>query len=129
MSLKFSISSFFIGLLVGVLATSLLSFMVLAPVLSVGSSVELPRTDTKITSTLEEPITVIIESKGVLFLQGKEVLIDDLPSHLLDLSKSSYEQRIYLRAGQGSDYGEVMKVMGRINAAGFTNIGLITDPR
>jgi len=44
------------------------------------------------------------------------------------VSTNGYEERIFLRGDRDTDYGEVMKVMARINTAGFTNIGLVTDP-
>ena len=35
------------------------------------------------------------------------------------------DDRIYLRGDTAANYGAVMQVMGAINGAGFTHIGLI----
>ena len=44
------------------------------------------------------------------------------------IAKAGYDQRIYIRGDQNRSYGDVVRVMGRINAAGFRQIGLVTDP-
>jgi biopolymer transport protein TolR len=42
------------------------------------------------------------------------------------ISKTGYEERIYVRGDKTADYGTVMKVMARISAAGYKNLGLVT---
>ena len=39
---------------------------------------------------------------------------------------NGYEERIYVRGDKDADYGTVMRVMARISAAGFRNLGLVT---
>ena len=38
------------------------------------------------------------------------------------------DDKLYLRADGGIPYAEIMQIMGALNAAGFRNIGLVTDP-
>jgi len=57
-----------------------------------------------------------------------ELSLDELAPRLSAIAANGYEERIYLRADEDADYGAVMKVMARVNSAGFTNIGLVTDP-
>ena len=42
------------------------------------------------------------------------------------IAANGYEERIYVRGDQDADYGTMMKLMGRINAAGFKRLGLVT---
>jgi biopolymer transport protein TolR len=49
-------------------------------------------------------------------------------SRLIAVSNNGYDERIYLRGDGSADYEAVMKVMARVNAAGFSNLGLVTDP-
>ena len=42
------------------------------------------------------------------------------------IAKAGYEERIYVRGDKTADYGTVMRVMARIQAAGYNNIGLVT---
>ena len=114
--------------LVDVMLVLLIVFMIAAPLLSVGVPVELPKTDAKSMPSPQEPLTVTIDAEGKVFLQETEVPLDELTLRLEAMSENGFEERIYLRGDENGNYGPVMKVMARINAAGFTNIGLVTDP-
>jgi len=114
--------------LVDVMLVLLIVFMIAAPLLSVGVPVELPKTDAKALPSQQEPITITVDFEGSVFIQDEEISLDDLATRLIAVSTNGYEERIYLRGDRETDYGEVMKVMARINTAGFTNIGLVTDP-
>ena len=114
--------------LVDVMLVLLIVFMIAAPLLSVGVPVELPKTDAKSLPSQQEPITITVDETGGVFLQDTEVTLDILVERLVAIAGNGYEERIYLRADESSDYGAVMKVMARVNAAGFSNLGLVTDP-
>ena len=114
--------------LVDVMLVLLIVFMIAAPLLSVGVPIELPKTDAKALPSQQEPITITVDFEGGVFIQDEEILLDDLAVRLIAVSTNGYEERIFLRGDRDTDYGEVMKVMARINTAGFTNIGLVTDP-
>ncbi len=114
--------------LVDVMLVLLIVFMVAAPLLSVGVPIDLPKTDAKALPSQQEPLTVTVDSEGRVFLQEEEVPIDDLVAKLVAVSDTGYDERIFLRGDENSDYGAVMKVMARVNAAGFSNLNLVTDP-
>lgn len=115
--------------LVDVMLVLLLVFMISATLLNVGVPVELPKTDARSLPSQQEPITISINEDGQVFLQDTEVTLDDLVERLVAISTNGYEERIYLRGDAEADYNDVMKVMASVNAAGFTNLGLVTDPR
>lgn len=114
--------------LVDVMLVLLIVFMVAAPLLSVGVPVELPKTDAKSLPSETEPITITVDKEGKVFLQETEVTLDEIVVRLSAIAQNGYDERIYLRGDNASDYGSVMKVMARINAAGYSNLGLVTDP-
>lgn len=114
--------------LVDVMLVLLIVFMIAAPLLSVGVPIELPKTDAKSLPSPQEPITISVDKDGLIYLQETEITLDELTPKLVAISKNGYEERIYLRGDENGNYGPVMKVMAAVNAAGFTNIGLVTDP-
>lgn len=114
--------------LVDVMLVLLIVFMVAAPLLSVGVPVELPKTDAKSLPSETEPITITVDRDGNVFLQETEVTLDELVARLTAIAGNGYDERIYLRGDNASDYGNVMRVMARVNAAGYSNLGLVTDP-
>ncbi|MFN3960412.1 MAG: protein TolR [Parvularculaceae bacterium] len=113
--------------LVDVMLVLLIVFMVAAPLLTVGVAVDLPETAAQPIPEQGEPLTVTITSDGTIFVQETAVELDRLVPQLEAIATAGYDQRIYIRGDQARSYGEVVRVMGRINAAGFRRIGLVTD--
>ncbi|TVQ56026.1 MAG: ExbD/TolR family protein [Rhodobacteraceae bacterium] len=107
----------------------LVVFMVAAPLLTVGVPLQLPRTSAApLPIEQEEPLTVNLDADGRVFVQRTEVPWDALMETLTAIAAERSGDRVYLRADAALDYGRVAQVMGALNAGGFRNIGLVTDP-
>ena len=113
--------------LVDVMLVLLIVFMVSAPLLTVGVPVELPKTEASAMQEQTEPVTVSIRADGTLFLQESETPFAELGARLQALAGTGMDKPIYVRADRDASYGRVAQVMARLQAAGFTSIGLITD--
>jgi biopolymer transport protein TolR len=111
---------------VDVMLVLLIIFMVAAPLMTVGVPVDLPETQASEMNAQTEPITVSINNEGKVFIQETEVAMEDIVARLEAIAKTGYEERIFVRGDQASDYGTVLRVMGRLNSAGFKNIGLVS---
>lgn len=111
---------------VDVMLVLLIIFMVAAPLLTVGVPIDLPETQAKSLNSETQPITVSVNSQGGVFLQETEIPIEEVVAKLEAISTTGYSERIYVRGDTNADYGTVMKVMARISAAGFKNLGLVT---
>jgi biopolymer transport protein TolR len=112
---------------VDVMLVLLIVFMVTAPLLTVGVPVDLPQTRAKSLGEDREPLAVTIDNSGKIFLQNTPIEADDLVPKLIAISNNGYNQRVFVRGDKAVDYGKVMQVMGMLNSAGFTRIGLVTD--
>ncbi len=115
---------------VDVMLVLLIVFMVAAPLLTVGVPVKLPKTAANpLPAEEREPVTVNVDLDGQIYLQGDLVEPVDLTARLAAIaSERGADERVFLRADRGVGYGRVMEVMGTLNAGGFGNIGLVTDP-
>lgn len=111
---------------VDVMLVLLIIFMVAAPLLTVGVPIDLPETDARALNSETQPITVSVNAEGKIFLQETEIAIDEIVPKLEAIATTGYEERVYVRGDTNADYGMVMKVMARISAAGFNNLGLVT---
>ena len=111
---------------VDVMLVLLIIFMVAAPLLTVGVPIDLPETEAKALNSETQPITVSVNSSGQVFLQETEIAVDEVVAKLEAIATTGYNERIYVRGDTNADYGTVMKVMARISAAGFKNLGLVT---
>ena len=115
--------------MVDVMLVLLIIFMVSAPLLTVGVPIDLPQTKAKSLDQDKEPLTVSVNTKGEVYLQNSEIKIDDLVAKLqaITQTRGGADERIYVRGDRKVDYGTVMRVMGRLSAAGFRRVALVTE--
>jgi biopolymer transport protein TolR len=115
--------------MVDVMLVLLIIFMVAAPLLTVGVPLDLPQTQAKSLEQDKEPLTVSVNTKGEVFLQNSEIKIDELVAKLqaVTQARGGTDERIYVRGDKKVDYGAVMRVMGRLSAAGFRRVALVTE--
>jgi biopolymer transport protein TolR len=99
--------------------------MVTAPLLSAGVPVDLPQANAKPLALEKEPVTVSINAQGKIFVKDEEVEMDNLIDRLTAAVNNDLDQRIYVRGDKTASYGAIMQIMGSINGAGFTHIGLV----
>lgn len=113
---------------VDVMLVLLIIFMVAAPLLTVGVPLDLPKTNAKaLPQEKEEPLTVNIDADGKVYIQKTEIGSDALLAKLTAIADARESKKVYLRADANVDYGLVARVMGDLNAAGFTSIGMVAD--
>jgi biopolymer transport protein TolR len=118
--------------MVDVMLVLLIVFMVSAPLLTVGVPVDLPQTQAKSLEKGAEPLVVSLNLKGDIYLQSSDTAtpIEELVPKLkavTDARGGGFDERIYVRADRKADWGAVMRVMGRLSAAGFRKVALVTE--
>ena len=111
---------------VDVMLVLLIIFMVAAPMMTVGVPIDLPETQAKAMNADTQPITVSVNPAGEIYLQETAIALDEVVPKLEAIATTGYNERIYVRGDTAAAYGVVMKVMARISAAGFKNLGLVT---
>ena len=112
---------------VDVMLVLLIVFMVTAPLLTVGVEVDLPKTKAGQINADAAPLVVSIKADGSLHLQDTEVPADALVPRLEAISDANPLVRIFVRGDKAVAYGEVLGVMGRIQAAGFERVALVAQ--
>ena len=115
--------------MVDVMLVLLIIFMVSAPLLTVGVPIDLPQTRAKSLDQDKEPLTISVNTKGEVYLQNSEIKMDELVAKLqaITQARGGNDERIYVRGDKKVDYGTVMRVMGRLSAAGFRRVALVTE--
>ncbi len=113
--------------LVDVMLVLLIIFMVTAPLMTSGVSVDLPKTDAKPLNTDSQPLTVSVDSAGKIFLQDQEVQLPELVAKLQAIAQNSQDRRIFVRGDKDIAYGRIMQVMGTITQGGFTKVALLAE--
>lgn len=112
--------------LVDVMLVLLIIFMVTAPMLTAGVTVDLPESSAGPVKGDDEPLSVSIDAKGTLYIQKTPVKFEELRTKIEAIAGENKEKRIFISGNKGIDYGVVMRVLGEINAAGFMKVALVT---
>jgi biopolymer transport protein ExbD/biopolymer transport protein TolR len=114
--------------LVDVVLVLLLIFMLTAPVLQSGVIVAIPKTRS-VNQLTEERMVVTIDKDQNVFLQDKQVNVNDLPTLLKTVGSGPATKRIiYLRADERVPFGAFASVMDAVKQAGITDISIVTRP-
>jgi biopolymer transport protein TolR len=113
--------------LVDVMLVLLIIFMVTSPMLVAGINVDLPETKATPISGQDEPLVVSIDKNINLYILETKIERSELTQKLLAVTKEKKDSRIFVRGDKNISYGEVVKVMAEIHAAGFTKVALISN--
>jgi biopolymer transport protein TolR len=115
--------------MVDVMLVLLIIFMISAPLLTVGVPIDLPQTQAKSLDQDREPLTLSVNTQGKVFLQNEEIGLDTLVAKLeaVAQARGGKEARVYVRGDKSANYGSMMAVMGRLSAAGFHRVALVTE--
>ena len=114
---------------VDVMLVLMIIFMVAAPLMTVGVPIKLPETAASVMPTEQEkPLTISLTADGLVMVQTTEVKDEELIPKLKAIAAERTSDKIFVRADGAVTYARVAQVMGALNAGGFNNIGLVTDP-
>ena len=113
--------------MVDVMLVLLVIFMVAAPMMTTGVSVDLPQTKASPVTGQDEPLSISVTSQGKVFVQKQEIPLEALRDKLNAVAGQKKDTRIFVRGDRNIDYGRIMAVVGEVNAAGFSKVALITD--
>ena len=114
--------------LVDVMLVLLVIFMVTAPIIQQGVSVDLPTARVGALGAEEPPLIVSVTRRGVLYLDDQTILLADLTKRLERLVRDEPARPLFVRADSEVPYGEVVAVMATVKDAGVERVGLITRP-
>lgn len=112
---------------VDVMLVLLIVFMVTAPMMTVGISVDLPEAEASSINEKTEPLTVSVNKEGKIYLQETEVDLTTLVPRLQAITGENPDARIFVRGDQSINYGAVVQVMGSLNSAGFRKVALLAE--
>lgn len=113
---------------IDVMLVLLVIFMVAAPLMTAGVPLNLPQTAaTAVPTEPEEPLVISIPADGDVVLMDAPVAQDQIVTRLREILASRESQRVFLRADGAIPYARVVQVMGALNAAGLSDIVLVTD--
>ena len=118
---------------IDVMLVLLVIFMITAPLLTQGVSVELPQAESEaMTGDTDEPLVVTVTKEGDYYLNVGDK-VDDPIDHQLLVTKVAAVLRhqpktpVYVRGDTQVEYGKVVIAMALLQKAGAPSVGLITE--
>ena len=122
---------------IDVMLVLLVIFMITAPMLSQGVTVDLPKAASQtLAPTEREPIIVSVNEQGTYFLNISSTPADPIePQALtvrvaaeLELARQTGQKlNVLVKGDQGVAYGKVVQAMALLKQAGAEQVGLLTD--
>ncbi len=112
--------------LVDVAFVLLIIFMITAPMLQGGVDVQLPRAEARPLKA-EEGLVITVDRSGRIFLDQTPVSYSDFRVAFQAVVATRKPSGVYLRADRRVPYGEVIKVLAAIKAAGVRDVGLVAE--
>ena len=110
---------------VDVMLVLLIVFMITAPLLTVGVTIDLPKTKASQLSAKGDPIVISIKQNGDLFIQERVIDTLQLLPRLNAISSGNKNLRIYVRGDKNVPYGIVLDTIAKIKSSGFKKVALV----
>ncbi len=110
---------------VDVMLVLLIVFMITAPLLTVGVSVDLPKTKASQLQSKDDPLIITIKKNGDLFIQERMIDKLQLLPRLQAISSGNKKLRIYVRGDKNVPYGIVLDTIAKIKGSGFKKVALV----
>jgi biopolymer transport protein TolR len=114
---------------IDVMLVLLIIFMVAAPLLTNGVTVDLPKAQAGALNVEQKPVSITIDDKGQIFVMDAPVNDGEVIDRLKSLATDGPDTRIYLRASKTVPYGRVAEIMGEVTSAGYKKVALVTEPQ
>ena len=113
--------------LIDVMMLLMIIFMITAPMMQGGVDVSLPRAEARPLDA-KRPLVVSITRDGRIYLDEVRVSLREFRGMFRALAEKAGQGGVYLRADQRADYGQVVRVLAIMRAAGVGDVGLVTEP-
>ena len=116
--------------LADVMLVLLIIFMVITPLLQKGVDVKLPEAEFSLDKPdSEDVVNVAVRLDNAIYLNLVPIAESELVSKLRDAFEGKAEKILFLKADEGLEYRDVVRVMELCRDGGADEIGLITEKK
>lgn len=112
--------------LIDVVLVLLIVFMIAAPMMQGGVDVELPKAAAR-PLTAKAGMVVSLDRTGRIYIDQMPVSYRDFRATFRSIVATRKPEAVYLRADSRVPYGDVVRVVAIVRAAGVTNLGLVAE--
>jgi biopolymer transport protein ExbD len=116
--------------MVDIMLVLLIIFMVITPMLQKGVSVDMaqaanprPMAD----ADKDDAVLLAVTRDGKVFLGTTPIRLDEVTKKVADMISGRLDKTVYVKSDARAKYGDVVKVINDIRAAGVDSLGLLTE--
>lgn len=111
---------------VDVMLVLLVIFMVTAPMMTTGISLDLPHGDGQAMEDSDRAVDISIDAKSKIYLGDATIQPEALVRKLQAMQKSNPDLKIVISGDRAASYGQVIELMSLLRLAGISKVGLKT---
>src|SRR5512136_316251 len=109
---------------IDVMLVLLVIFMITAPLLSQGVKVDLPKAAARVVDTQDrETLVIVVTSEGKYYLDDRSISPEELSKKVAAILRLRPQTPVLIRGDRQANYGEVVKTMTLLQAAGAPSVG------
>jgi biopolymer transport protein ExbD len=116
--------------MVDIMLVLLIIFMVITPMLQKTFSVDMVKTanphDMK-DADKEDSVVLAVTRDGNVFLGTEPIALDEVTQRTKDMISGKLDKTVYVKSDARAKYGDVVKVINNVRAAGVDSLGLLTE--
>ncbi|HBO58877.1 MAG TPA: protein TolR [Alphaproteobacteria bacterium] len=112
--------------MVDVMLVLLVIFMVTAPMMTTGVSLDLPRGDGQAMEDSDRAVDISVDAKSKIYLGDEIVKPDTLVKRVKAMQKSNPNLKVVISGDRAASYGQVIELMSLLRLAGISKVGLKT---
>ena len=108
----------------------LIIFMVVTPMLQKGVSVDMAKVtnaEDMQNADKDDAIILAVTRDGKMYLGSKAIGLSEITVAVKDLLANRIDKTVFVRSDARAKYGEVVKAVDEVRAAGVDNLGLLTE--
>ena len=116
--------------MVDIMLVLLIIFMVIIPMVQKGTSVDMAKAQNPremADAEKEDAVLIAITRDGKTFLSNTAITQDEITVKVKDMISSRLDKTVYIRSDSRAKYGDVVKTVDNVRAAGVESLGFLTE--
>ncbi|MGY1458093.1 protein TolR [Luteimonas sp. A534] len=117
---------------IDVMLVLLIIFMVTAPLMNLGTDINLPDSNARSLEAPEDPLVISVYADGALALMmegdNQSVTRNDLLVRLRAINNQNPGAAVLINGDGAASYQQIMRALDAVNEAGITRVSLISRP-
>jgi len=116
--------------MVDIMLVLLIIFMVVTPMLQKTTPVDMARaqnTHEMADADKEDAVVIAVTRDGKMYIGNTSVNPEEITTKVKDMMADKLEKTVYIKSDARAKYGDVVKVVDNVRAAGVESLGLLTQ--